>query len=372
MSTSTSAAATPTDPVRWDDQVCAFEVTGFTEASAVLRGPGWSSDIRINPLMPPDVQDLPPGSLLFADPPDHTRLRGLVAPAFTPKAIATQRPRITAIVDAVMEGLPELSPPIDVLADIGYPVTLAVIAELLDVGLEGAQLFADHTPQLARVLEIDASSDDLMASAVSATELMIFLTPILVERQSHPGEDFISTLLSVPNLDLQEVMATCVLLLAAGHETTANLVANSTLALLTHPEQIPHLLTDPHRAIEELLRLQGAAKRALRTATTDHDLAGQHIRTGQAVVVNIQQANRDPNRFPNPTTLDLTRTPTGHLAFGAGPHFCLGAALARLETTEILTQLFTRHPRLALTDQPTRWRDSSTFHALNALPVELT
>jgi hypothetical protein len=369
MSISTSAAA---GPVRWDDQMGAVEITGFAEASSVLRGVGWSSDIRTNPLMPPDVQDLPPGSMLFADPPDHTRLRGLVAPAFTPKAIGTLRPRITAIVDAVLDGLPELSPPVDVLADIGYPVTLAVMAELLDVGPEGAHLFADHTPDLVRMLEIDAGSDDLMASAVSATELMIFLTSILVERRSNPGDDFISTLLKLPGLDLQEVMSTCVLLLAAGHETTANLVANSTLALLTHPEQIPHLLADPPRAVEELLRLHGAVSRALRTATTDHDLAGQPIRAGQAVVVNIQQANRDPNRFPNPTTLDLTRAPAGHLAFGAGPHFCLGAALARLEATEILTRLFTRHPGLALTGQPTRWRDSSTFHALAELPVELT
>jgi cytochrome P450 len=350
-------------------------VSGFAEASAVLRGAGWSSDPRRSPLSLPEVRDMQRGSLLFADPPDHTRLRRLLSPAFTPSAIGRLRPRITAIVDAVLDGLPDAGPEIDVLRDVGYPLTLAVIAELLDVGVEGAQLFAEQTPNLVRMLEIDAGPEDLMDSAVAAMELTLFLTPILAERRHEPGNDFISALLAIGDgpdgLGPREVLATCILLLAAGHETTANLIANSALALLNQPEQLPHLFKDPHQAIEELLRLEGAIKLAGRTALADHNLGGQRITAGQAVLVDIYQANRDPLRFPTPLRLDLSRTPTGHLAFGAGPHFCLGAALARLETAETLTRLFTRYPDLALTSAPTRWRESTTFRRLRKLPVRV-
>jgi len=371
-----TARATRTQPVRFDTQVRAYRISGFAEASAVLRGEGWSSDPRLSPLVSPEIRDLPRGSLLFADPPDHTRLRRLLSPAFTPNAISRLRPRITAIVDAVLDGLHDTGPEIDILQDVGYPVTLAVIAELLDVGAEGAQLFAEQTPNLVRMIEIDAGPDDLMAGAVASTELTLFLTPILAERSHNPGNDFISAMLALQDdpdgLGLEEVLATAILLLAAGHETTANLITNSTHALLTQPDQLPRLFENPERAVEELLRLHGAVKLASRTAMTDHHLGGQHIATDQPVLVDIQRANRDPLRFPTPQRQNLSRRPTGHLAFGAGPHFCLGAALARLETTETLTRLFTRYPDLALTDAPIHWRDSTTFHGLRALPARIS
>jgi len=364
-----------TRPASWDNETGAFRITGFSEASAVLRGDGWSSDPRLSPLVAPQAQVMPPGALLFTDPPEHTRLRRLLSPAFAPKTIEQLRPRVTSIVDTAVDGLAELEPQIDILADLAYPVTLAVIAELLDVGTDGAQQFAEQTPNLVRMLEIDATSEDLMASAIASTELMLFLTPILTERAHHPGDDFISALLALQDepdgLDPAEVMATCILLLAAGHETTANLITNSTLALLNHPDQLPHLFANPERAVEELLRLEGPVKLAGRTALVDHHVGGEHIRPGQAALVHIQQANRDPLRFVAPLRLDLTRKPSGHLAFGAGPHFCLGAALARLETAETLTRLFARYPTLGLTDTTAQWRRSSTFHAVDKLHVRL-
>jgi hypothetical protein len=374
-SSTSSAGAGLTGPVWWDPDTGAFRVSGFAEATQVLRGEGWSSDPRLSPLASPAVREMPSGTLLFADPPDHTRLRRLISPAFTPRAIERLRPRIGAIIDAALDGLAEIGPIVDVLHDVAYPVTLAVISELLDVGVEGAELFADQTPRLARGLEIGASDEDLMASAVASTELTLFFTPILEQRLHDPGDDFISALLALrghpDGLGLDEVLATCILLLAAGHETTANLIANSTLALLTHPGQIPHLMADPGRGVEELLRREGAAKLAARTATVDHDLGGQLVTAGNAVLVHIQQANRDPHRYTDPQVLELTRVPKLHLAFGTGPHFCLGAALARLETAETLTRLLTRHPALSLTEDEPRWRDSDTFHGLHALPVRL-
>jgi hypothetical protein len=164
-------------------------------------------------------------------------------------------------------------------------------------------------------------------------------------------------------------MSTSLLLLVAGHETTANVIASSTHALLEQPDQIPHLLADPARATEELLRLHGAAKLLMRTALVDQELAGRHIPAGQAVLIDIRAANRDPNRYSDPQCMDLTREPAGHLAFGTGIHFCLGAALARMEAAETLTRLFTSCPRLALAGPKVRWRESRVLHALQELPV---
>lgn len=359
-------------PLHWDEARGAFVVTGFEAASAVLRGQGWSSDIRRSPLAQPGMEDFPSGGLVVSDPPEHTRLRRLVSPAFTPKAIEALRPRVAAIVDATLDGLLEIGPQVDVVGDVGYPVSLAVISELLDVGTEGAQLFADLTPELMRAAELDADFDDLTASAVANAELMLFLTPILAQRRASPGDDFISALLAIPDLELHEVLATAILLLIAGHETTANLIATSTLALLQAPDQIPHLLADPSRAVEELLRHHGPVKLLSRTALVDHDIAGVHIPAGQALLVDVQAANRDPNRFPGAERMDLTREPTGHLAFGAGIHFCLGAALARLETAETLSMMFTGFPGLSLMGNQIRWRESTTFHALVELPAQIT
>lgn len=372
----------PAPPVAWDPHLGAFRVSRFAEASQVLRGEGWSSDPGLSPLTSEALRDMPPGTLVFTDPPEHTRLRRQLAPAFTPQAIGRLRPRVVAVIDAVLDGLADApGGEVDILADVAHPVTLAVIAELLDVGVEGAHLFAEHTPQLSRMLELDATAEDMMASAIASTEMMLFLTPIIAERRQHPGEDFISALLALVTgddvddaaaaggLSLQEVMATCILLLAAGHETTSNMITNSTLALLTHPDQQQHLHAHPERAIEELLRLQGAAKLAGRTATRDHYVAGTHIPTGAAVLVDLHQANRDPDRLLDPARMDLSREPVGHLAFGAGVHFCLGAALARLETVETLTRVFTRYPDLTLVTQTPRWRESSTFRGVHELQV---
>lgn len=366
---------TSTAPVCWDVGVGAFVVCGFAEAAAVLRGQGWSSDLRLSPLISEELKDIPLGNMLLTDPPEHTRLRRLVSPPFTPKAIEALRPRVAAIAEALLDGLEGIGPEIDVLADIGYPVTLAVITELLDVGVEGAEVFAEHTPALARGFEFDAGLNDLMAAVDASTELSLFLTPILAERRRSPGTDFISALLALtedgePALHLGEVMATCTLLLVAGHETTANLIGNSTLVLLRDPALRSLLAVDPERTVDELLRCHGPIKLTSRTATADHVLGGQHISAGQAVLVDIQAANRDPLRFPDPLRVDLTRD-TGHLAFGAGPHFCLGAALARLEAAEVLTRLFMRVPQLNLVGNAIQWRESKALHALSGLPVRI-
>lgn len=356
-----------TAPVRFDETLGTVSVTGFAEASAVLRGEGWSSDPRNSPLAPPEFASMPPGAMLFMDPPDHTRLRRLIAPAFTPKAIERLRPRVAAVVDAALTDLPEET---DLLAEFGYLVPLAVIAELLDVGAEGAEVFREHTPALVRMLEIDAGPEDLAAATAASFEVTMFLVPLLTARRVDPGDDFISALLAVDELTLDEVLATCILLLAAGHETTANLIANGALALLDDPGQLPALQADPVVAVEELLRFTSPVRLAGRVARTDHTLGGVEIPAGTQVFLHLDAANRDPRRWADAGTLDLTRQGPPHLGFGAGAHFCLGAALARLEAAEALPALFAAYPDLKLAGE-VRWRDSTTFHGVESLPVAI-
>ncbi|MFG2005245.1 cytochrome P450 [Spirillospora sp. NPDC048911] len=356
-----------TGPVRWADDREAFVVTGFEEASEVLRGPGWSSDPGRDPNAPEVLKALPPGVLLFMDPPDHTRLRRLVAPAFTPRAVERLRPRVVAVVEAVLAGLFAESSEIDLMEEAAYLIPLAVIAELLDVGVEGAEVFRAETPAMVRMLEFDARPDELELSVAASQELAMFLLPLVTERRRRPGGDFVSGL-AAAGLTAEEMVGICVLLLAAGHETTANLIGNGTLALLRHPGQIPHLHADPVRAVEELLRLEGPVKLVGRLAVTDHRLGGHHIKAGDRVVLPIEEIHRDPRRYADPHRLDVTRDPLPHLAFGAGHHFCLGAGLARMEAAEALPRLFTRHPDLRLAAEP-HWRDSTAFHSLQSLQV---
>ncbi|WP_067479063.1 cytochrome P450 [Actinomadura hibisca] len=355
--------------VRWDAEAQAHVVTGHEEALAVLRGDGWSSDPRDNPLAPPELRDAPPGLLLFMNAPEHTRLRGFLSPAFTPRAIEGLRPRIATIVEAVLDGLD--GPDADVLADVGQIVPLAVIAELLDAGTDGAELFLRCTPDLFRFLEIGASAEDLRRATEAATELSLFLTPLIAERVAMPGPDLISAMLAVPDgPSIAEVYATCLLLLTAGHETTANLIANGTHAVLTTPGGRAALLADPDRAVAEIVRLEGSVKLIGRTATADHLLDGHRVAAGEFVLLRLDEIARDPRLRADPQRRDLGRDPGQSLAFGAGAHFCLGHALALVETTETLVRLFTRFPalRLAGAVQPL---DSSTFHRLRSLPVSL-
>jgi cytochrome P450 len=206
----------------------------------------------------------------------------------------------------------------------------------------------------------------------AALEVTMVLTPVLSERQgSGRGEDFISALLATEELELEEVLATCILLLAAGHETTANVIGTGAMALLQAPEQRHLLFDDPARAVEELIRVHGPVKLIARTALDDHELGGLTIGKGRQVLLRLDAANRDPRRWDRPQILDLARSGPAHLGFGSGIHFCLGAALARMEAAEALVRLFRRYPDLRLLDEQPRWRRSSTFHRLDALAVQL-
>lgn len=367
-------------PVCWDGDLDAFLVTSYAQANEVLRGEGWSSDPNRNPALAARLErgefgtrTLPP-SLLTMDAPEHTRLRRVLAPAFTARAIEALRPRIVAVVKAALAGLAAAAD-VDVIADIGYPIPLAVMCELLDVDIEGAQLLRTETPKLVGILAFDPDADAILAAEEATASLALYLLPMLGDRRHRPGEDLASQLLRLGDdsgdaLGLDEVLATCILLLTAGHETTANVIGNGVLTLMEHPEALELLQRDPaliKPAIEEILRFECPAKIVGRTNLVDRQLGGQTIRTGQRVLVLLGAANRDPAQFPDPERFDITRTPASHLALGGGPHFCLGAALSRAEAQETLRQLVPLLTQWRLAPGAPAWRVSDTFRALGRL-----
>jgi cytochrome P450 len=373
-------AAREQAPVQWHERLGAHLVLSHEHATAVLRGPEWSSDPRNSPRLLASLgggpgPELWARSLLMSDPPAHTRLRSSVNRFFTPRAVQRIRAHVAAIVDSAFEPLAE-GEPIELMSELAYPIPLAVIAELFDVGLEGAELLGSETPTLARMLELDPTPAELEAIGTAAMTVMLFLVPIVAQRRMDPGEDLLSALIHPPDggvaLETDEIITMCLLLLAAGHETTANLIGNGTLALFEHPEELDWLRRHPDlsaQAVEELLRYDGPVQIASRVARDDLVLGGAAVRKGEQALVVLGAANRDPARHPNPDRLDLKRTGPSHLAFGNGPHFCVGAGLARLEAQETFDRLAQSDLRPEARGWSHRRAQSRTFRRLQSLRI---
>ena len=262
------------------------------------------------------------------------------------------------------------------MSELAYPIPLAVIAELFDVGLEGAELLRSETPTLARMLELDPTPAELDAIGAAAMTVMLFLVPLVAERRRDPGEDLLSALIHPPDggvaLETDEIITMCLLLLAAGHETTANLIGNGTLALLQHPDQLDWLAQHPDltpQAVEELLRYDSPAQVASRIALSDLVLGEMKIGRGEQALIVLGAGNRDPARYTDPDRLDLTRTGTPHLAFGGGPHFCVGAGLARLEAQETFKRIARSVPRPKAGNWSCTRDRSRTFRRVRTLHI---
>jgi cytochrome P450 len=374
-------AARERAPVQWDERLGAHLVLAHEPAAAALRGSQWSSDPRNSPQLLAELGGSDAGaelwakSLLMSDPPVHTRLRSAVNRFFTPRAVQGIRARIAAIVASACEPLAQ-GEPLELMSELAYPIPLAVIAELFDVGLEGAELLREQTPTLARMLELDPTPAEREAIGTAAMTVMFFLVPIVAQRRTDPGEDLLSALLHPPDggvaLETEEIVTMCLLLLAAGHETTANLIGNGTLALLEHPRELHWLARHPERApqaVEELLRYDSPVQVASRIALEDQVLDGAEVRKGEQALIVLGAANRDPACHAEPDRLELAREAPTHLAFGNGPHYCVGAGLARLEAQETFNCLVRALTKL----KPEDWshvRDSSrTFRRLRSLQI---
>jgi len=372
------------DPVHHEPATASWVLTRYADMEGVLRAPGWSCDHR-NAIdhqrwladmgAPEAIDSLMSKVLLFMDPPEHTRLRSLVSKAFTPKAVEGLRPRVERILDDLLAPL-RANGEMDVIADVGYPFPVTVICELLGVPVEDRDLFRTHTRQLAIILEWQLTNEQFMGAAEASFAFATYLFPLFEERRRDPRDDLISALVTAEvdgdRLGPDELLTTCVLLLTAGHETTMNLVGNGLLALLRQPDQLRSLRDVPtfgRNAVDELLRFDSPVQLTARTALSDMEVGGQCVRQGEQVIALLGAANRDPAVFADPDRLDLARANANrHLAFGAGHHFCLGAALARLEAEVALTALV-RLPGLELAADDVEWRESQTLRGLQALPI---
>jgi cytochrome P450 len=314
--------------------------------------------------------------MLNRDGADHRRLRRLVSKAFTPRMIERMRPRIQEIADELLDRVEPLGE-MELVSAYAFPLPITVIAELLGVPMSDRDQFRDWSDAFVRPM-IDLA--ERQRFVVSMKQLGGYLRALFETRRDEPGEDLVSALVAVEDggdtLSERELSSMIALLIVAGHETTVSLIGNATLALLTHPEQRALVERDPSllpRAIEELIRWDGPVERSLtRWAAEDVELRGQTIRRGESVIVVLGAADRDPGRFEVPDTLDLASVREArHLGFGRGPHYCLGAPLARLEAEIALETLLSRLPglQLAISPDDLRWRPVPLFRSLVTLPV---
>jgi cytochrome P450 len=365
-------------------------LTRHEDVQYALRDPHFSVDRRRSEFMQRNPDALPPAiaqallgeqgglrSMLVIDPPDHTRVRALVNKAFTPRHVARLRAHIQAICDELLDAV-ESRGRMDVMADLATQLPAIVIAQLLGVPAEDRMRFKEWSNDLISLIGQTDPSGALERFERGLDGLLSYLREVIAQRRRAPHDDLISAMIAAQEerdaLSDAELLATSNLLLVAGHETTTNLIGNGLLALLRHPDQMARLRERPDLvpdAVEEMLRYDSPVQATIRVVNETVTLGGETIPTGALVVAMIGAANRDPAVFPEPDRFDVGRTDNRHLSFGFGPHFCLGAPLARLEGEVVFRTLLGRYPRMRLERDDARYRPNFALRGLLALPVVL-
>jgi cytochrome P450 len=379
-------ADAPVSRVRLADGHEAWLVMRYEDARRALNDPRLSKDM--DKAMAADsavaAEGLPGAALaqhvLTMDPPDHTRLRKLIGTAFTPRRVEALRPRIQDLVDGLLDDVAAAGPTavVDLVGTFAFPLPYTVICELL--GIPDADRVALGQAFMALFLPADGASP--RPEAVAGSEHIIgYLNHITAHKREHPEDDLITALGDARDgtsrLTHRELCSTLFQLFVAGHDTTASLIGNGTAALLSTPDQLAVLRADPSlvsEAVEEFLRFDAPVPHStFRYAAEDTEIGGVTIPAGAQVLISIASANRDPGRFTDPDTLDITRPDKRHIAFGQGIHFCIGAPLARLEGQIAFTTMLSRFPEMRLAVEPgeLRWGhgDGLVLRGLSQLPV---
>jgi len=317
---------------------------------------------------------------LFRDPPDHTRLRGLVQKAFTPRVVQSLQPRIEQICNALLDEAFERGE-MDLVSDYAYPLPVQIIIEMLGVPPEDHASFKGWSDALARGLDPDfllppEAVSERLAGILSFVQ---YFAGLIAERREHPTDDLLSKLIQAEEqgdvLSQGELIATCILILVAGHETTVNLISGGALALMENPEQLARFRDDPGVArtgVEEMLRYVGPVQLTGRIALEDFEVGGVELSKGDFSMLLVGSANRDPAAFARPDVFDVGRVENPHLGFGFGIHHCLGASLARLETQVALGALVRRAGRIERTDEELSYKENVVLRGLASLPVEIS
>ncbi|MBB4907450.1 cytochrome P450 [Actinophytocola algeriensis] len=373
----------PVSPLVFPDGHEGWLVTGYDAVRQLLADTRFSSRQDIGELhepfpipgMPAVTEPSPqvPGVFIAMDPPDHTRLRRKLTGAFTVRRMKQLEERITEIAERQLDELARLTPPVDLVREFALPVPSLVICELLGVPYADRENFQDNS---SKFLDTNLPLEEKLAAYGALTG---YLAELVMTKRATPGEDILSDLARDDDLSVEELTGIAFLLLLAGHETTANMLALGTFALLEHPDQLARLRADPALlpgAVEELLRYLSVVDvgALYRYATEDIELGGETIREGSTVIVSTLTANRDPDRFDNPDVLDVHRSARGHLSFGHGVHQCLGQQLARIEMRAGFEGLLRRFPALRLTipADEVKLRTNMRIYGVHELPVTWT
>jgi cytochrome P450 len=374
------------DPVHWSDRYRAWFISRWDDVFTSLRDPRFSSD-RVKPVFDTKLSDEQRAArkpmfdilqhwMVFNDPPEHTRLRGLVNRAFTPKAIAALRPRIDEVVTSQIAEIRDRGSA-DLIRDFAFPIPAVVIAEMMGVPPEERDLFKNWSDSIMALVFGAAGVPGRREQAqASMLELASYLQERVEYFRAHPAENLISDLIGAQEADDrlsdEEIVSTCTLVLFGGHETTTNLIGNGTRALLHFPEQLQRLVDNPDLiapAIEELLRYDGPSKMEVRRAISDIELRGKTIREGDQVYFIQSAANRDPEQFDDPDGLDLARNPNRHCGFGFGIHYCMGAPIARLEGAIAIDALIRALPGLRTGPGGEVWHPTLISRGMQSFPV---
>jgi cytochrome P450 len=373
------------EPVHWSESLNAWMVTRYADVFEIFNEPLRFSSDRFRKVdakyasqrtVVREVGAVLADWLVFRDPPDHTRMRSLLQKSFTPTHLTQNRARIQATVDHLLDAMAERGEA-DFIAAFAFPLPATVIAILLGVPIEHIDAIKEWSDRLAAYIGGAVGEHDNFTEArAGVTQLADYFAALLKERRKRPGDDLMSLMLRAEDegnrLSHEEVVANCVLLLFAGHETTTNLLGNGLYHLLRNPEQMRLLRTDPSLtpgAVEEFLRYDGPVPATTKVATADFEWHGKQVRRGDMVLPFMSSANRDPRQFPDADVLDVRRTPNRQVAFAYGIHFCLGAPLARLEAQLTFDRLLARFPDLALQPADVRWKRMIFLRGLESLPL---
>ena len=357
----------------------AWMFTRHGDVDAIMRDHRhFGNDPRQGTLSPRQMAMLPAPdefTMLFLDPPDHTRLRALVNKAFTPRAVNALEPEIRGIMGALLDDIDDPAG-FDLMQAVAKPLPVIVIAEMLGVPPEDRAQFNIWSAQRARLLEPTIGRREREAAAAATRAFDAYFRTIVEARRTEPRDDILSALVQAEDegerLTERETLNMLRLLLIAGNETTTNLIGNGILALLRNPEQLQRLRDDPAlipSAVEELLRFDSPVQTDFRRVLEDCEVNGFPVRKRDNVVVLMGAANRDPEVFDDPDRLDVGRDEGPHLSFGRGIHHCLGAPLARLEGRIVLEMLLERFATIGLATYRPRFRRTIVLRGLEALPL---
>src|SRR6266446_122855 len=373
------------DPVHWDPFLHAWVVTRYKDVVTVLHHysaertptPEQLAAMGLASLNP--IAEVMVKQMLFLDPPTHTRLRSLASQAFTPQRVEVLRGHIRDITDRLLDKV-QAKGRMDVIADLAEPLPCIVTAEMLGVPVDDYQQLKAWSQDFAEMLgNFQHNPEGALRIRASVLEMANYFRSAMREQRLHPRDGLVSSLMNAEiqgdRLSQEEVVANCIVTMVGGQETTTNLIGNGVLSLLRNLDQLEKLRCDLSlipSAVEELLRYESPSQHTARLAPEDTILGGKRIRKRQAVIAVMAAGNRDPERFPDPDRLDITRTDNRHLAFGWGAHFCFGAALARIEGQAAFELMLRRLSNWTLDPVPLVWRSNLGLRGLTKLPIRFS